>query len=238
MADDSARGRGLGRGIAGNAVGRSPAACAYNERGRHTHWRPEARMCMATEPDNEARVPAVIERFVRQLIVADKAVSLYPPSSAIPRDTARDAVAILDEALARDAGSALRRHARRALLRGPSGVPRAPHLHRLRARVLQPHARRGPIPRGHRAQRPDRVPHRAQLPGRRARRGRWLRGAAVGAERRHDIGHRGQDHPRGRRGARLPGRLGGAIGRRDRRTRRHGPPRRRGRADHDRAIHE
>ncbi len=54
---------------------------------------------MAPEPDNEARVPAVIERFVRQLIVAAKAVSLYPPSSAIPRDTARDAVAILDEIL-------------------------------------------------------------------------------------------------------------------------------------------
>jgi HEAT repeat protein len=54
---------------------------------------------MATEPDSEARVPAVVERFVRQLIVADKAVSLYPPSSAIPRDTARDAVTILDEAL-------------------------------------------------------------------------------------------------------------------------------------------
>lgn len=54
---------------------------------------------MATEPDNEATVPPVIERFVRQLIVADKAVALYPPSSAIPRDTARAAVEILAEAL-------------------------------------------------------------------------------------------------------------------------------------------
>jgi hypothetical protein len=54
---------------------------------------------MAPEPDNEARVPAVVERFVRQLIVAQKAVALYPPSSAIPRDTALDAVNILNEVL-------------------------------------------------------------------------------------------------------------------------------------------
>jgi len=54
---------------------------------------------MATEPDKDATVPPVIERFVRQLIVAYKAVALYPPSSAIPRDTARAAVDILQEAL-------------------------------------------------------------------------------------------------------------------------------------------
>ncbi len=56
-------------------------------------------VCMAQESESELRVPAVIERFVRQLIVADKAVALYPPSSAIPRDTARDAVAVFAEAL-------------------------------------------------------------------------------------------------------------------------------------------
>ena len=54
---------------------------------------------MGTEPGSEATVPPVIERFVRQLIVAHKAVSLYPPSSTIPRDTCRTAVDILEEAL-------------------------------------------------------------------------------------------------------------------------------------------
>ncbi len=48
---------------------------------------------------SEAQVPQVIERFVRQLIVAAKAVALYPPSSAIPRDTARDTIDILNLAL-------------------------------------------------------------------------------------------------------------------------------------------
>ena len=194
---------------------------------------------MAPEPDNEARVPAVIERFVRQLIVADKAVSLYPPSSAIPRDTARDAVTILDEALRETPEVRFTVTQRRALLRGAAGVSRAPHLHRVRARVLQPHARGGPLPRGHRTQRPDRVSHRAQLPARRARRCRGLRGAAVGAERRHD--HR-SPRPRSRSWTpRPPAFLDDSEAlsrRRDRRTRRHGPPRRRRRAHHDRAVHE
>ena len=72
---------------------------------------------MAPEPDSEARVPPVIERFVRQLIVADKAVSLYPPSSAIPRDTARRRRRHPRRGAPRDTRGALRGHARRALLR-------------------------------------------------------------------------------------------------------------------------
>ncbi|NTU70424.1 MAG: hypothetical protein HGB10_01165 [Coriobacteriia bacterium] len=54
---------------------------------------------MAPEP-NSGGVPAVIERFVRQLAIAYKAVSLYPPSSAIPREAGRNTVAVLEEALA------------------------------------------------------------------------------------------------------------------------------------------
>lgn len=54
---------------------------------------------MSDAPDSAASVPSVIERFVRQLIIAYKAVTLYPASSAIPLETARDAVAILREAL-------------------------------------------------------------------------------------------------------------------------------------------
>ncbi len=45
------------------------------------------------------KVPVVIERFVKALVVANKAVALYPPSSTIPRDTANDAVSVLREAL-------------------------------------------------------------------------------------------------------------------------------------------
>lgn len=45
------------------------------------------------------QVPEVIERFVKALVVANKAVQLYPPASNIPRDTAQDAVVVLREAL-------------------------------------------------------------------------------------------------------------------------------------------
>lgn len=54
---------------------------------------------MAEVLDNEARVPPVVERLMRQLIIASKAVALYPSSSAIPRETAQGAIAILEEAL-------------------------------------------------------------------------------------------------------------------------------------------
>jgi HEAT repeat protein len=43
--------------------------------------------------------PAVIERFVKALVVTAKAVVLYPPASTIPRDTAQDAAAVLREVL-------------------------------------------------------------------------------------------------------------------------------------------
>ncbi len=45
------------------------------------------------------KVPAVIERFVKALVVTKKAVELYPPASTIPRDTSEDAVTVLREAL-------------------------------------------------------------------------------------------------------------------------------------------
>jgi len=41
------------------------------------------------------RAPAVIEGLVKQLLVTFKAVNLYPPSSAIPRENARDIVVTL-----------------------------------------------------------------------------------------------------------------------------------------------
>ena len=54
---------------------------------------------MAFADDPVPVAPPIIERFVRQLLVTNKAVALYPPSSTIPRDTASDAVGILREAL-------------------------------------------------------------------------------------------------------------------------------------------
>jgi HEAT repeat protein len=44
-------------------------------------------------------VPPVIERFIRQLVIANQAVSLYPSGSSIPRDAAATAAAVLYEAL-------------------------------------------------------------------------------------------------------------------------------------------
>lgn len=45
------------------------------------------------------KVPVAIERFVKALVVTSKAAALYPPASSIPRETAKDAVAVLREVL-------------------------------------------------------------------------------------------------------------------------------------------
>lgn len=47
---------------------------------------------------SESDTPKVVERFLKALIVANKAVGLYPPSSTIPRDTSEAAAASLREA--------------------------------------------------------------------------------------------------------------------------------------------
>ena len=47
------------------------------------------------------RVPPIVELFVRQLLVANKAVSLYPPSSTIPRETSEETVRLLSDVLER-----------------------------------------------------------------------------------------------------------------------------------------
>jgi HEAT repeat protein len=54
---------------------------------------------MAAERDVE-KAPPIVERFVRQLVVTNKAVMLYPPSSDITRENATNAVVALDETLA------------------------------------------------------------------------------------------------------------------------------------------
>lgn len=48
---------------------------------------------------NAPIVPPVIERFMKALIVVNKAVSLYPPSSSIPRETATAAAELLSRVL-------------------------------------------------------------------------------------------------------------------------------------------
>lgn len=45
--------------------------------------------------EKEKRAPEPVERFIKQLLVTYKAVKLYPPSSAIPRENARDALTLL-----------------------------------------------------------------------------------------------------------------------------------------------
>jgi HEAT repeats len=50
--------------------------------------------------EGSAAVPPAIERFVRQLVVTYKAVMLYPPASAIPRDNGETSEAYLKDALA------------------------------------------------------------------------------------------------------------------------------------------
>ncbi len=46
-----------------------------------------------------SKVPAVVERFVKQLVITMKAVRLYPVASSIPRENANEVVAILGEVL-------------------------------------------------------------------------------------------------------------------------------------------
>ncbi|MDO9557078.1 MAG: HEAT repeat domain-containing protein [Coriobacteriia bacterium] len=48
-----------------------------------------------TDVDREKCAPEPVERFVKQLLVTHKAVRLYPPASAIPRENARDALMLL-----------------------------------------------------------------------------------------------------------------------------------------------
>lgn len=43
------------------------------------------------------KIPANVERFVRQLVVTYKAVMLYPPASTIPRDNATDTIRLLSD---------------------------------------------------------------------------------------------------------------------------------------------
>lgn len=45
--------------------------------------------------DKQKRAPEPVERFVKQLLVTYKAVKLYPPASAIPRENARDTLMLL-----------------------------------------------------------------------------------------------------------------------------------------------
>lgn len=47
----------------------------------------------------ETATPTVIERFVKSLVVSAKAVTLYPPASNVPLETAEKTVSLLDEAL-------------------------------------------------------------------------------------------------------------------------------------------
>lgn len=54
---------------------------------------------MATGRGEENKVPAGIERFVKQLVIAMKAVVLYPASSTIPRENAEEAAALLGRLL-------------------------------------------------------------------------------------------------------------------------------------------
>lgn len=54
---------------------------------------------MAAARTDEQRAPAVVERFVKQLLITLKAVVLYPTSSSIPRENADIAVKLLGEIL-------------------------------------------------------------------------------------------------------------------------------------------
>lgn len=49
--------------------------------------------------EKEKRAPEPVERFVKQLLVTYKAVNLYPPASAIPRENARDGLLLLKHLL-------------------------------------------------------------------------------------------------------------------------------------------
>ncbi len=52
---------------------------------------------MVLEPEAKAKVPLVVERFVKQLVVTMKAVRLYPRRSSIPRENAQEAAKMLAE---------------------------------------------------------------------------------------------------------------------------------------------
>ena len=54
---------------------------------------------MASARDEVPKAPPVIERCVRQLIVASKAVALYPPASKIPLETSETAAQMLRDVL-------------------------------------------------------------------------------------------------------------------------------------------
>jgi len=72
----------------------------YNEgagQRRSDRAKEEAQLVSAVTRKDKA--PEVVERFLKALIVANKAVGLYPPSSTIPRDTSEAAATILREAL-------------------------------------------------------------------------------------------------------------------------------------------
>ena len=54
---------------------------------------------MVDARDDRPKAPPLIEQFVRLLLVANKAVSIYPPSSDIPRDAAAACAEALQEVL-------------------------------------------------------------------------------------------------------------------------------------------
>ncbi|MBN1192895.1 MAG: HEAT repeat domain-containing protein [Coriobacteriia bacterium] len=54
---------------------------------------------MREEAHTEEEVPAAVEAFVKQLLVAHKAARLYPPASDIPRESAADLLTMLHELL-------------------------------------------------------------------------------------------------------------------------------------------
>ena len=54
---------------------------------------------MAFSSDDAPKAPAVVERFVKQLVVTMKAVMLYPSASSIPKENAAETVKILREIL-------------------------------------------------------------------------------------------------------------------------------------------
>ena len=54
---------------------------------------------MAAAKDDHPKAPPLIERFVRQLVVVNKAVSIYPPSSEIPGNAASACVEVFKEVL-------------------------------------------------------------------------------------------------------------------------------------------
>ena len=73
-------------------------------RGMKRHNHTEAALAKGTDSmsdalqgDEQARVPDVIERFIKQLLVTYKATNLYPLASDIPRDSATDLVRMLQQ---------------------------------------------------------------------------------------------------------------------------------------------